>query len=593
MATNISKYVALSDFLLLEYEFNRDGTQTTLTSPTVVTTALDTNYFYEGNGALGGTNNILSLNAVPTNDQRTTWFIDIDTPNLTYPAYWDSSIAITPVLYTCDSIKVHIVSGYNFDEIGGFLLQIRAMDNSSNLVDLANFAYIKQPNAIANGVINFDSNTLYLGNRFYDKYIQFKVPSIQSLGGDITPSPALGGTLNISAGSDVYVTYSTIFDIVNGFFTPDDTVNVQLPVTSVADNFNCFIAESTAGDFIEYYATWANTIIGNYMGDIESGRIQLYTSNNPNDNYQNFTDSYGTNSAKWVIIHEISVIENIPGGTSLVTQKYSFTQDSGFSTPNYFRPILVNSDIDSSYTIQYTCRLTNRMDGTQIIRKASFASTDPKKYGINFTRLTVENLLPYNVFNMIEPEAVNTVANSSGLEKTTYVKVFFDTTKVTLNAQNEVFPQGTGPLFLKSLNSTYLFKFEQLDSNGNSVNVDLSGAYNYALVFKLDDNTTKQISPTYSTNMNTTLGELEFALTVDLISLLNTQKNNNYSIVVLNPNGSSYTFYEGVYYSITNQTAVMANYQSLFNVTDLQTQIANLQAQVNSLTAQNAALQAK
>jgi hypothetical protein len=589
MSVNIAKYAQLNSFLLLEYEFNKDGVETTLSSPKIVESALGTRYFYEETAALGITNNILPLNSIPTNAQRTTWYLDASNYAVTYPPYWDSSIAVSTTSYPCDTVKIHIVSGYNFDDIGGFLFQVRAKDTSGNLADLANFTYAKQSQTLGSNVVKFATNTLYLGNRFYDKYIQFSVPSVQELGGDTITS--LGFNMKITSLSDVYISYSSIFDIVEDTYTINDITNVQLPVTSVADNFNCFISESTAGDYIEYYATWKNLIIGNYIGDIESGKIRLYTSNNPNDNYETFADTYGLNSRKWVIIHEISVYEQLAGTgtTSLLTQKYSFTQDSDFMYPNYFRPILKNADIDASYTIQYTCRLTNRMDGTQIIRKASFASSDPKKYGLKFTRLNVDNLIPYKIFNRVSNEKANIMIGSN-VEKTKYVKVFYDTTTITLNAYNEVFPQGTGPLFLKSYDSTYKFKFEKLDNNNNKVNVDLSGAFNYGLLFKLDDKTKIEVGPTYSTNMNTTLGELEFKLTESQLYTIKSQTNNNYSIIIKNPNGTSYTFYEGVFYDIANETQVIENYKSLYTVTDMQTRIAELESQNKALTDENAQL---
>ena len=592
MSVNISKYIQLNDFILCEYEFNKDGVETNLTSPRLVNTNLGYKYFYESDGALGVTNNILPLNSVPINVERTNWFLDSSSYTTTYPLYWDSSILITTPKYTCDTIKIHIVSGYNFDDIGGFLLQVRALDTSSYLLDLANFTYAKQNQTLGNNVIKFSPNTLFLGNRFYDKYVELKIPSIQNLGG--ATSKNIESVLSIASLSDVYLTYSSIDDIVDDTYVIKEIVNVQLPVTSVADNFNCFIAESTAGDFIEYYATWTNLIIGNYIGDIESGRIRLYTSNNPNDNYEQFTDIYGIDARKWVLIHEISVYEHLAGmeSTSLLTQKFSFTQDGNFSSPNYFRPIIQNADIDTSYTIQYVCRLMNRMDGTQIIRKASFSSTDPKKYGLYFTRLNVDNLIPYKVFNRVESEKPNIVMNSN-LEKIKYVKVFFDTTSVVLNAFNEVFPQGTGPLFLKSFDSVYKFKFERIDTNGDRVNIDLSGAYNYALLFKLDDNSKIEVGPTYSSNMNTTIGELEFKLNEDQLNKLQIQVNNNYSLIVKNPNGTSYTFYEGVFYKLSDEQAVISNYQSMYTVTDLQAKNANLQAQINKLNEELSKLKTK
>jgi hypothetical protein len=370
-----------------------------------------------------------------------------------------------------------------------------------------------------------------------------------------------------------------------------EAISLQLPVSSPADNFNCLIAESNGGDFIEFYATWNDQIIGEVMGEIESGRIPLYTSNNPNDNYDEFSATYGAGSQKWVLMHELYIYEHIPPGTSLLTQKYVFTQEDNFMAPNNFRPVLKNADIDSSYTIDYICRLMNRMDGTQIIRKASFASQNPKKYGLYFTRLNVDNYIPYKVFNRLGAEASPNVSGVSA-PKTKFVKVYYDSTQVMLNMNNEVLPQGTGPLFIRQADGLYLFKFDKVDTDaGNeSVNVDLSGAYNYALVFVMDDQTKIEINPTFSTNMNTTLGQLEFKILESQAQKILIQTNNTYSIVVKNPDGTQYTFYEGIYYSYKDFNQVVSQYQSLFDVTSLNNKIATLQAENKKLADENTAL---
>lgn len=592
MATNISKYVQLNDFLLLEYQFSRDGETLDMTSlePTLAITELGRKQYFTkfGVGTDPYTNNTLALNSTPTASNRSSWYVNtIDTSG--YYDFFDSSTLITgDVDVPHDNIKVHIVSGYNFDDIAGFLLQLQALDTSGNLIDLSNFTWLKQ--VTGNDVNRFSSNTLYLGNRFYDKYVELQIPSVGELGGDTTPG--IASALNISALSDVYVTYSTVANVVDNQYLIQEIINTQLPVTSVADNFNCFIANSTGGDYIEYYATWNNQIIGEYISDIESGRIPLYTSNNPNDNYESFTEQYGVGTPKWVLMHELYVYEHIPGGTTLLTQKYVFTQEDGFNDANTFRPVIRNADIASSYTIEYICRLMNRMDGTQIIRKASFASTDPGKYGPFFTRLNVENVIPYKVFNRLPAERPNVLINNED-RKQKFVKVFFDTTTVSLDSNNTVFPQGTGPLFLKKGDSVYDFKFNRINTNTDPVqneNVDLSGVFDYVLLFVLDDDTKLEITPTYSSNMNTVLGQLEFGLTGDQVSTLLNQQNNTYSIQIKNPDGTTYTFYEGLYYDFANFTEVINQYRELYDVTSLQNRISELEAENEALTTENEAL---
>lgn len=586
MANNISKYVQITDFLLLEYEFNKTESPTDLTgiNSILALTSLGSRQYFNQN-SIGVLNNDLRLTSEPITANRSTWYVTPDSNTGNYWSFFDSSSLIAQSSYVFDTAKIHIISGYNFDDIPGFLLQIQAKDTSNNLVDLGNFTWLGQ--ILGNDVLKFSSNALYLGNRFYDKYVEFKVPSIQKLGGAF--SEPIESALSIAPLSDVYFTYNTIADINVDTYVVYDRISLQLPVTSQADNFNAFIAESQAGDFIEFYATWKGVIIGEYMGDIESGRIPLYTSNNPNDNFEVFSDTYGTDAAKWIINHEIYVYEHIPGNT-LLTQQFIFTQSNNFNYPNYFRPIIKNSDICSSYSINYICRLTNRMDGTQIIRKASFASTDPKKYGKSLTRINVENFIPYKVFNRVEGEASPNVVVSDN-KRTQFVKIFFDTTKVMLDMDNNVLPQGTGPLFLKSGGTVNKFSFKRLSDgdSGEFQNVDLSGAFNYALLFVLDDDTKLEIPPTYSTNMNTALGELEFQIGEAQIQNLLKQQNNTYSIIVKNSNGTNYTYYQGFFYAYSDYQEVVAQYSTLVDVASLQKEIATLQAENRSLKTELAA----
>ena len=587
MATNLSKYIQINDFLLLEYGFNKDGStlnQLLFCASTNKNSNTQTIQVFNPNG-LGNTNNTYLLNSVPINNSRSFWYCS--STGMEIPNKFDSSIYIS-IPYQYDTLRIHMVSGYNFDDISGFLLQVRADSSTNGLVDLSNFTWIKQ--VIGNTVLKFSTNTLLLGNRFYDKYVEFKVPSVQQLGGDVG---TLGQILKINALSDVYITYSTISEMDVDTYIISETISLQLPVSSNADDFNCLIAESTGGDFIEFYATFKDLIIGEYMGEIEQGRIPLYTSNNPNDNYQDFSDQYGVGTAKWVLIHELQVWEQFPGA-NILTQKYAFTQEDNFMLPNTFRPVLRNADIDSTYSLIYICRLMNRMDGTQIIRRASFSSTNPKKYGLYFTRINVDNYIPYKVFNRLAAEASPNVGGS-GAQRTKFVKIYYDSVDVMLNMNNEVLPQGTGPLFLKQSDGLYLFKFNKVDINaGNqSVNVDLSGAYNYALIFVLDNQTKIEIGPTFSANMNTTLGQLEFKILESQAQILLSQTGNSYSIIVKNSDGTQYTFYQGIYYSYKDFNQVIAQFRSLFDVTSLNTQISALQTENRILSNQISTLKIK
>ena len=90
--------------------------------------------------------------------------------------------------------------------------------------------------------------------------------------------------------------------------------------------------------------------------------------------------------------------------------------------------------------------------------------------------------------------------------------------------------------------------------------------------------------------MNTTLGELEFKILESQVQKILAQTKNAYAIVVKNTDGSQYTFYEGLYYPYQDFNQVVTQYQSLFNVTSLNNQIATLQTENKKLSDENAAL---
>jgi len=145
---------------------------------------------------------------------------------------------------------------------------------------------------------------------------------------------------------------------------------------------------------------------------------------------------------------------------------------------------------------------------------------------------------------------------------------------------------------LKNGDGTYKFSFDKIDQNagGEKINVDLSGAFDYALLFTLDDGAKIEIKPTFSTNMSTTLGELEFKIMDNFVTRLLNQTNNTYAIIIKNPDGSQYTFYEGVYFAYSNYEQVISQYSSLFETQNLQTEIAELEAENAALKAENSSL---
>lgn len=564
MAQNISKYVQLNDFILLEYIINKEGNLTNLSSikPYIVKD-LSGHLFVRDYDNDSSAFNTLKYTSVPTNAERTNWYFKNDGTPEQYERYYNKSfepVLISQGSYVYDTIRIHVVSGYNFQDVYGMLLQLYTKSDVNGDVYFANFTWAKQLEGI-----KYSVNSLYIGNKFYDKYIEFMIPSIYYLGNDwykeinnnikATKLPEL---LKINSLESLHINFS-IIDFYNtqlNQYIPYNNIQATLNIQSNADNFNLFIAESNEGDYLEYYATWNDNLIGNsVMNQIETGQIPLYTSNDPNNNWEEFVEYYGNNARKWVIMHELTITEefNPDSGLSSSPINYTFTQTNNFDSKQLFRPILLNSDLAIGFNVQYNCRLVNRMDGTQIIRSGSFSSTNAKKYGKKLNSINIANVSKFQVFNKSNDASANIIVNNN-VAKTKYVKMFYNLSNIELDENNNYYGQGTYVLNLLNSDSLYKFKFITRNSDNTERHyLDLSGAYNYIFYTKDSLGNVIEISPTGSTNMNLMLGELEFKLTNDnVVKMLNVPESNRFfSIMVKNPDKTTSTLFEGSYKKYT------------------------------------------
>lgn len=565
MAQNISKYVQLNDFILLEYIINNEGTLSSLSSiKPIIIKDISGNLTVRDSNNNSDAFNTLKYTSLPINKERSEWFFKKNGTEQEYSKFYSNTfkpVVISSGSYIYDTIRIHVVSGYNFQDIYGILLQLYTKSSENGNVYLADFTWAKQLDGI-----KYLTNSLYIGSKFYDKYIEFMIPSIYHLGNDwykelnnginATTLPEL---LKIDSLSSLYINFSVIDDYNNSLntFIPYNNIQASLNIQSNADNFNLFIAESTEGDYIEYYATWNNNLIGNtIMNQIESGQIPLYTSNNPNNNWEEFSELYGIDARKWVIMHELTITEKFHQDSGITSSpiSYTFTQTDNFDAKQLFRPILLNSDIAIGFNIQYNCRLVNRMDGTQIIRSGSFSSTKHNKYGKKINCINVSNINKFQVFNKSNDSSANIIVNNN-VAKTKYVKMFYNLSTIELDENNTYYEQGTYVLNLLNSESLYKFKFVTRNvDNTEKHYLDLSGAYNYIFYTRDINGNSIEIMPTGSTNMNLMLGEIEFKLSADNITkmLAVPESNRFFSIMVKNPDKSQSTLFEGSYKKYTN-----------------------------------------
>ena len=131
--------------------------------------------------------------------------------------------------------------------------------------------------------------------------------------------------------------------------------------------------------------------------------------------FSNFMASLNSQAnSNYIVFHEINVSEQI--GTNFInTSTQMFTQTNDFDEPILFRPIIMNSAIAASFSIQYVLRLYNRDDNTQIIKNANLTSFDPKKYGKRLMKINLGTVPTVaNVYNKLAADDGSRIVVTDG-----------------------------------------------------------------------------------------------------------------------------------------------------------------------------------
>ena len=442
-----SKYVQLGPQVLLEYIYQDP------VIPTVIDTDLngarnmilynsytDSNFMFTEDNPFVPTGNYRTYSSIPINANRNKYaylttnmplnYLDYDT-NLPDVASLLAQLTTNPNVpvefLQYDTIRLHLVSGFSFALQGdGIIFEVQLTDNADNKHNIVSLTYL---NTDSYEVINPDE--FIVGERLYNKYIELKIPAISYLA-DISQSlPSNTSSLSHAISNGTGVNYSSMINFVmknivttqtvNGykyFLTGDETA-ASINRTDEYSGLAAVIEESTSGDYFELY--------GQYNGVIYEDFIVNYLNTLPNSNI--------------IVFHDIIVVEQV-STSFIVTSKHSFLQTGDFQESYKFRPIILNSSNATSYRIDYTLRIYNQYDNSQIIRQSQFASFDVKKYGRRIRKINlgvepviakVYNTLSDNkpVINLVNYNRMKISQDGGGSVQTQFVTSFADRNKIS------------------------------------------------------------------------------------------------------------------------------------------------------------------
>lgn len=412
-----SKFIQLDAQILVEYIY------TDQSSPDVIETDLngarillmdnehtETKYLFTEDNPFITTGNFRGRSAAALDAERSRYgyltlnstinYLDFDDKLTSVNQLLDQLIGVpnvptNPVEY--DTIRLHLVSGFDFTERGdGFIFEVLVTGKDGKKHNLTSIAYL---NSDSFDIIN--PRPFIVGEKLYTNFIEIKIPSYNYLVDEFLAAPSndKGLAYNLSSGpglqqdNGIGLLDNGVIDLELRFIVKTETVNglrefivgdeVSASINKL-DEFSSLVAvikESDNGDFFE--------VFGEFEGDIYEDFI-IEQNNQPN------TDI--------VVIHDLMVFEQV--GTEFIqTSDQSFVQAGGFDQPYIFRPVILNSHIAVSYRIDYTLRIFNKADNSQIIRKSTFSSFDVKKYGRNLRKLNLGTVpVISDVFNILPDE---------------------------------------------------------------------------------------------------------------------------------------------------------------------------------------------
>jgi hypothetical protein len=594
-----SSYIQISRYALLEYQYNSEAIPVSASPGSAGALRLENKYtgtyqFLNTSQSVNLTGNVLDRSAARMNPVGNRWaYFDIDTAVPIYQinsnfVLSDLSNTLSPLAGRYDTARLHILSGFDFPGLDGLILQLQwkqwqlngAIGNT--LFDACNHVYLKGQEQI-----QFNATPLFLGDRLYDRYIDVKVPSLYDVNQDFWNSPTASNTIgynytfenvgflqNSQIIANLYEIDSTEVENGNLYLIAGNSFKTAFNASDNYSQLGLTIQEDEVNDYIEYYPTWNGAFLETYINDLNSV------------------------GGDWVVINQLEVYEQV-GTSSRRTANMTMLQDSNFDQPMVFRPVIMNSAVAFSYTIDYTMRFFNRVDNTEIIRKSAYTSTNVKKYGRQLEKINVlQGFAPVKVYNKIVQMTSDDTEILSGVNvpkevvtQLVVTPVFYDTNLISVDSATDlnqslgqtVWPQGTNTIFLGAFDNMLKFKvFTLSPDKKENVSFDMSSFIgNVALAFDTTDGNKLYIDYYNDINLaDPSMGEVVFR--VDSATAVKILASDDKDYYIINRTNPETVIYTGKWENITKKTTTQllsANMQ----LENLQSKISTAQSKLASI----------
>ena len=571
--TSTQRFLKVSDYLLLEYNYtsapNPESYYVNTGLPTVGYEKIVNGYFDNSVQILNNptskelTGNVRDFSVVQVNKNQ---FVDLSGSYLI--PYLDTDPKLTPVsnlpvvfpsnidVYY-DTLKFHIISGYNFGNSDGIILQGQFQERTGKKATV--FQRLITKSDTESVILN--PNPIYLGGALYDHYIEVKIPAYANTVYEfdlLAGNPLQANTLaaKISSDGNGFIKDTPIninlFEInqtvtKNGYLNYIAQLRNQVSVfpkdayTSLA----AVIEENTIYNYLEFYPSWE----GNFLED--------------------FINDEGQVGHTYYVVNEIEVKEQV-GLSYITTYNFSSVQKSDFNAPSIFRPILVNP-LTTSFVVNYTMRLVSNVNQNQIIRRSSFNSMDVNKYGRENNIITLSTgAYAQKVYNKIsQAPSVKSggIITNPALPVEKRIPVFYKDTSIAVTKETlvvdkngniisensatsnstQIFGQGKAKIVVDPFDNFYKFSVYNYNQGNSPIKLDLGTSLTYYIVFL--DKTGQEVKVENIKNLsavsNPTDGQIAFKVVQSNSKKVLGFTNRDFYLISRTPDGVETKLYSG------------------------------------------------
>jgi hypothetical protein len=585
-----SRFVSLSSYCLVEYTPADLGSANYYNDTFILVENPETNthQIFNSDASLHTTKNVKDLSVISIGKNT---FVYLDSEKVPDYLEYNSNLIVTtlPSTYNVvmDKVRFHFVAGFDFDNFKAIVLSISNPENNGNNNIFANI--LLSPETIAN-LISFNQKPLFLSNALYDRYIDIMIPSIKNINEDyetsLTPANTFVAAITPNTIGSTGFVYNNPITITLSECSVKKTINTNSLTSYIAyessesftatvsqsnefDGVGAYVGEAEDSDFLEFYLT--------FNSGFPEELISILNRREP--------------SSDWIIIHQLSIFEQV-GSSFINTSRIVFFQEDRFDEPNVFRPVLKNAGEAVSMSADYLVRLTNRLNGDQIIREASFNLISPKKYGKKLLNLElldkpqsqkVYNKLVRNNFDatqlFIEPEAASRLSTQTitptitEVVRTEYIPIFFNNNNISISHSSSlattsdltsevIFGPGELRFILSPFDNILRLKVYTTTNTTNStslVPLDLNTtAPSYKLSFETSTGKIEVMNSNDSNQENLSTGLLSFTVSKNDSEIITKSKNRVVYLVSVAQNGIETLIYSGEWRRSTEQLEVDA-----------------------------------